>query len=196
MHARERQRQRELRGRQFRMAAYIAAGVAVLVAIVVGMVLSSRTQPGRTVSLQGAEHIEKGAQHVAYNSKPPTSGPHWNIGGEAPANWGIYEIPIADEAQIHNLEHGGIMIQYNCNDCLDLVSQLQDFYNRYVPAHRIPLFPSSSKIVIAPYPDMPTRITLTAWGRIDTFDAYDEDRIVKFVDAFREKGAPEAGRVP
>ena len=30
---------------------------------------------------------------------------------------------------------------------------------------------------------MPTRIALTAWGRIDTMETYDADRILKFVEA-------------
>jgi hypothetical protein len=99
-------------------------------------------------------------------------------------------VPIPDEAQIHNLEHGGIMVQRSC-DCPELVAQLQEFYSRWTPAHRLPSYPQSSKIVIAPYPGMQSRIALTAWGRIDTLDAYDEERIVRFIEAFRDHG-PEA----
>jgi len=165
-----------------------AAAVLVVVGIALFVVNRASAQPGRPVPNQGQTHIDKGQQHVAYNSKPPTSGPHWNLAGEAPVNWGIYTDPIPDEAQIHNLEHGGIMIQYNCSDCPELVAQLKDFYDRYVPTHKLPLFQNSSKIVIAPYPDMPNRIALTAWTRIDTFDNFDEERITKFIDAWRDKG--------
>ena len=35
---------------------------------------------------------------MAYNTKPATSGPHWNLAGEAPVPWGIYKDPIPDEA--------------------------------------------------------------------------------------------------
>ncbi|MBI4212896.1 MAG: DUF3105 domain-containing protein [Chloroflexi bacterium] len=196
VHARERQRQRELRARRIRLG-IVLAGVAAMAALLgVGIVASTRGLPGRSVALQGTDHIGKGVAHIAYNSTPPTSGPHWNIAGEGPVAWGIYDAPIPNEAQIHNLEHGGIMIQYNCSDCPELKQQLEDFYNRYVPTHRIPLFPNSSKIIVAPYPDMPSRVALTAWGRIDTLDAFDEERIIKFIEAFRDKGAPEAGRTP
>lgn len=147
-----------------------------------------KSQPGRFMQIQGAQHIDKGASHIAYNSKPPSSGPHWNISGEAPVNWGISDDPVPDEAQLHNLEHGGVMIQYNCRDCPELVTALKDFYNRYTPTHRLPFFPNSTKIVVAPYYDMPDRIALTAWSRIDTFNNYDEDRIVRFVEAYRDKG--------
>ena len=32
---------------------------------------------------------------------------------------------------------------------------------------------------------MKTRIALTAWTRLDTFDEFDENRIVRFIDAYR-----------
>jgi hypothetical protein len=191
LQAREQQRQRSRRRRTTRWALW--AAIAIVAVAGVGFLLARNVsgQPGRAMAIQGQQHIDKGQQHVAYNSKPPTSGPHWNILGEAPVAWGIYKEPIVEEGQIHNLEHGGIMIQYNCRDCPELVAQLEDFYNRFTAANKLPLFQNSTKIVVAPYYDMPNRIALTAWGRIDTFNDYDEDRITRFVQAFRDKG-PEA----
>ena len=40
-------------------------------------------------------------------------------------------------------------------------------------------------VILAPYPDMEPRIALTAWRRIDTMDAFDEKRILKFIRAYR-----------
>ena len=189
-HARGLQRQREVRRKQVRLAIWIGIAVAVAAVVAVFMLRSSQGQPGRSVPLQGSQHIGKGEQHIAYNTKPATSGPHWSIGGEAPVGWGIYKQPIPDEGMLHNLEHGGIAIQYNCRECPELVSALEDFYTRYTtnPSNRLPLYPGSTKIVVAPYDEMSTRIALTAWGRIDTMDNFDEERITRFVDAFRDKG--------
>jgi hypothetical protein len=39
-------------------------------------------------------------------------------------------------------------------------------------------------VILAPYPNLETRIALTAWGRIDTFEDFDEQRIVRFIDAY------------
>jgi hypothetical protein len=83
------------------------------------------------------------------------------------------------------------MIQYNCRDCPELVAQLEDFYNRYTEANKLPLFQNSTKIIVAPYYDMPSRIALTAWTHIDTMNDYDEERMIRFIQAFRDKG-PEA----
>jgi hypothetical protein len=166
----------------------IGVALAVAVAIAFVLVRSVQSQPGRNVPIQGQTHIDKAEKHVEYNSKPPTSGPHWNLAGEAPVAWGIYKVQIPDEGQIHNLEHGGVIISYNCTDCPELVEQLEGFYNGWTPANRLPLFPNSTKVIVAPYYTMSTRIALTAWGRIDTFDQYDEERIIKFIDAWRGKG--------
>ena len=177
-----------------RLALWVGIGLAV--AGVAAFLILSRSQsmPGRTVQIQGTSHIGKGDAHPAYNTKPATSGPHWNIGGEGPVAWGIHKEPIPDEGLVHNLEHGGIGIHYNCRDCPDLVAQLEDFYNTYTadPANRLPLYPGSTKLVVAPYYDMPTRIALTAWGRIDTLDSFDPERIKRFVDAYRDKGPEKA----
>ncbi|MBI3963107.1 MAG: DUF3105 domain-containing protein [Deinococcus sp.] len=134
--------------------------------------------PGLTVPLQGAQHVSAGEAHPPYNSTPPTSGWHY----DQPANWGIYTTSIPDEQQVHNLEHGGIMVQYRPDASPDLVQQLRQVVGRY-----------RSKVVLAPYPGLDAPIVLTAWGRIDQLGAFDEGRIVAFIDAYRNQG-PE--RVP
>ena len=40
-------------------------------------------------------------------------------------------------------------------------------------------------VILAPYPSMKHRIALTAWGKIDTLEAFDEKRITAFIDAYR-----------
>lgn len=190
-HARELQRQRETRRRQLRYVLWLGVPLVAIGLIVLFVVRSGQGEPGRRIAIMGANHIGKGQGHVPYNSKPPASGPHWSIAGEAPVPWGIYKEPIPDEAQIHNLEHGGVMIQYNCRDCPELVASIETFYNTWVPDNRLPLFPASSKIVVAPYYDMPTRIALTAWGRVDAMEEWDPARVIRFVEAYRSKVAPE-----
>lgn len=170
----------------------LGAGVLILAAIIaLGIWSGTRGQPGRTVAIQGAEHISLDQQHTGYNTRPATSGPHWS-GPGAPLPWGIYKEPQEDEALVHNLEHGGIGMHYNCRDCPELVERLEQLYNEYSSRNRLPLFPNSSKIIVSPYYDAPSRISLTAWGRIDQFDDFDEGRITRFLDAYRSKVAPES----
>ena len=125
--------------------------------------------PGQEVPLLGNTHIQKPTDpHVPYNSVPPTSGPHLHH----IANWGVSKTPIANELQVHNLEDGGVMIQYNCKNCDAMIAQLEKFAAKY------------KRVIVAPYPAMKTPIALTAWGRIDTLDTLDEARIERFVQAY------------
>ncbi|HSN73523.1 MAG TPA: DUF3105 domain-containing protein [Anaerolineae bacterium] len=132
----------------------------------------SAPKPGQFVADLGNRHIDQSlVGTVSYNSTPPTSGPH--LGNLAP--WGIHPQPIPNELQVHNLEDGGVMVQYNCPDgCPDLVAQLAEIVK-----------PFDHGVVLAPYPDMESRIALTAWTRIDTFDDFDAERIERFIKAYR-----------
>ncbi len=129
--------------------------------------------PGEFVPSLGNRHIastEVGL--ITYNSNPPTSGPHLPY----IAPWGISETSIPKELQVHNLEDGGVVVQYNCpqtsQECKTLIEKLAQIVRRY------------DHIVLAPYPGMSHKIALTAWSRIDKFNEFNEARIVKFIDAY------------
>lgn len=114
---------------------------------------------------------------------PPTSGPRqaWL------ADWGAHRVPVPHELQVHNLEHGGVILQYNCPEgCPDVVERLEA------------LARERDLVLVAPYPWMESRITLTAWERTEALDSLDEPRIRAFLDAWTGKrrheedaGAPE-----
>ena len=97
--------------------------MAVLVAVVVGY-FAYRAQanlPGTQMPDQGNLHIQSvDTPHVPYNSDPPTSGPHLPY----IAPWGIHTRPIERELQVHNLEDGGVVVQYNC-ECPEIVAKLK-----------------------------------------------------------------------
>ena len=163
-------------GRAARRRRNTALGIAaaVVVAVVVGYFAyqASANRPGVEFPDQGNLHIQTESEaHVPYNSDPPTSGPHLPY----LAPWGVHNVPITRELQVHNLEDGGVVIQYYCpNGCADLVDKLTAIVKGY-----------DRQVVLAPYPKMKTRIALTAWTRMDAFDDYDEGRIVRFIRAYR-----------
>ena len=151
------------------------AGIAVALAVVAAVVgyfayRAVADLPGTFVPSQGNAHVQFASDpHPPYNSDPPTSGPHL----EYIAPWGIHTRPVPKELQVHNLEDGGVVVQYNC-DCPDLVEKLAAAVKRY-----------KDHVILAPYPGMKSKIALTAWTRIDTFDEFDEARIVRFIEAYR-----------
>lgn len=119
-------------------------------------------------SLGNAHVANPSTPHVPYNSDPPTSGPHTPY----LAKWGIHDQPVPKEEQVHNLEDGGVVVQYNCPEgCPDLVEKLKAIVRRY------------DTVILAPYPGMDARIALTAWQRLEKFDDFDEGRIIRFIDA-------------
>jgi hypothetical protein len=152
----------------------IGGPVAVVAAMVIGY-FAYRAQadlPGQRLPDLGNFHLQtQDEPHPPYNSDPPTSGPH--LGYLAP--WGVHTRPIPKELQVHNLEDGGVLVQYHCPDgCADLVQKLEAIVKRY-----------PSQVILAPYPGMKHRIALTAWTRLDAFDDFDEGRIVRFIRAYR-----------
>ncbi|HEX9756919.1 MAG TPA: DUF3105 domain-containing protein [Nitrospiria bacterium] len=132
--------------------------------------VSLQKEPGRTVPGLGNEHIDHPiVPHEPYNSNPPTSGPHTRYIAE----WGVHEIPIPLEEQVHNLEDGGVLIQYNCPDgCDPWKKQMGELARKY------------DRLVVAPYPLMDSKLALTAWEKIQIFNDYDENKIIEFIDAY------------
>lgn len=70
---------------------------------------SSKPKPGERFTDQGADHLTD-ISGIAYNSNPPTSGSHFPVW----AKRGVYDRVLSDGHLIHSLEHGYIVISYNC----------------------------------------------------------------------------------
>ena len=143
--------------------------------------------PVQTFDDQGREHLPVGQRYDFYNSDPPTSGPH----SSQPADWGVHEEPVAKEMQVHNLEHGGVAVLYDCSagvaltdaQCRELGVQLAVIVQGDISAGKL--------VLMSPYAGMEHRIALTAWGTLDTLDAFDAGRIQAFIDHYERLFNPE-----
>ncbi len=140
----------------------LGAGAVIVAAAVAGVLLlglggaSSTAQTleaaGCTLETlpgQGQRHIEHRIKGFKYNSFPPTSGPHFPV----PAPWGVYTEPVDQIRLIHNLEHGGIVIQYGSRVPKSQVNAILAWYQGGNP----------NGIVIAPLPALRNEISLGAW---------------------------------
>lgn len=158
-------------------------GVTVLVlgGIIVASSLSPENQPslGEEIELQPATHITVGESHPDYSSNPPTSGWHY----ASPAEWGASIDPIDDETAIHNLEHGGVWISYH-PEKIDqaTIDQLTDLVRGY-----------RSKVILSPRAGNDAPIAIASWGRLQSFDQFDESQLRQFIEQNKNKG-PE--RIP
>ncbi len=169
--------------------AFIIGGIAVAV-IGIGIILaiqdnktkkfevnedsSKTTAIGQEFSNQGQTHINPGQSHDAYNSNPPTSGPHYT----EPAKWGVYSTPLQDEQAIHNLEHGGIWISYKGIDD-QTKAQLETIAKA-----------NSGTVIMSPREGDEAKIVLASWTRMEKLDSYDEAKILEFIRSNKNK-SPE-----
>lgn len=125
----------------------------------------------------GVRHLALGSPIPAYNSNPPTSGPH----APAPAPCGIYRQPVSDPAQLHSMEHGAVVIQYHPDLPPDQLTELEAI--DWSPV---------DEVIVAPRLDNPAPVALTAWTRRLLLEQVDVEVIVGFEREFGNQ-SPEGG---
>ena len=159
------------------MRRLLIAGLAVGLAAAPAL---SQDGPGRKMPDRGQGHVDVG-KAIQYAEYPPTSGQHWPV----VAKWGVvYPEALPDEVYVHNLEHGGIVLLYKCaTPCPEVVPQLTELLGS-LPKSKY----GYPKVVISPNSRIKTRFALLAWTRLDEFDKLDRDRVVRFVQAWQDKG--------
>jgi hypothetical protein len=131
----------------------------------------------REPELLPATHIPDG-QKATYSSTPPSSGNHYS----RPVQVGGYTEPIPNERQVHNLEHGHVMVQYRGLSSAQ-IDALQEI-----------VLDDPQMVLLAPYPDMEPVVAFTSWGKIQTCDAWTETvpaLATYFIDRNRDN-APES----
>ncbi len=178
----------------YRLAVLGGAAAATLVVVVVAVALVGRGDGGQESVQQAmdaagctfATYPDQGQQHVAsydakvkYNSFPPTSGTHHQI----PVIWGAYTEPVPTVAEVHNLEHGGVVLHYG--DKVDAATreQLRTFYEE-----------TPNATLLSPLPKLGNKISLTAWTKLATCERLDATAFAAFRSAFRGNG-PERFRI-
>lgn len=134
------------------------------------------TAPGEYYQAQSRDHIQSGAEHLAYNSNPPTGGWHY----DQPAQTGIYDTEFPDEKLVHNLEHSHIWIAYKPDLSADQIEKLADLAKDY-----------GSKIIMTPRAANDSPIAFVAWEHLLKMELYDEAMARKFIEAYRGLVGPE-----
>jgi hypothetical protein len=174
--------------RRQRMILYglAASGVVLLAAVVLFFVLSRRDSGEdvaaamqaagctyQTFPSEGRVHVNDLAAKVDYKTFPPTSGRHYGI----PAIWDIYDRPINQLQSVHNLEHGGVVIQYGDDVPRPQIDRIAQFYRD-----------DPNGMLVAPLPGLNDQIALTAWTHMAKCERFDEQAFTTFRDVFRGRG--------
>jgi hypothetical protein len=113
---------------------------------------------------------------VSYPQSPPVGGNHSPI----LQNCGFYRTPVENEHAVHSLEHGAVWITYRPDLPAGDVAALR------VLAQRM------SYVLVSPFPDLPTPVVASAWGRQLRLNSAGDPRLDQFLRAFRRGSqAPE-----
>jgi hypothetical protein len=126
---------------------------------------------------------------VQYNHNPPTSGCHYNQGGNnpAPIQPGVYDQEIDAEYWVHNLEHGYVAVLYNCpTGCSDVVQQLITWRKSLPPD---PLANQQqagvinyAKVIVLPWHTMSVKFAAVSWDYYQGWNTFDIKAIQAFYD--------------
>lgn len=176
----ERRRAAATRGRRRRVVIWsaVVVGVAVIIVfLVAGSPLPEELSEVETFPQMGRDHLAQGETPPDYNSSPATSGDH----SAAAAECGIYTSEVPDQVQVHNLEHGTVVIQYQPDLDPTEIQALQE-YARTKAGH----------ILVAPRADLDDPVVVTSWTRMLRLPAADIDTIDVYYDQFVFSG-PEVG---
>lgn len=166
--------------------------------------------PGAVVADQGRDHKSKEENDkFRYNSYPATSGPH-------DEDWirpGIYNTPQDKYKLIHSLEHGYVVVHFNCEGSKAqrlkgsewMVAKAHDDEGDVdqdsTPSAEIKTDCELGKIladfgnkvgmkkfIVTPDESIKYPVVMTAWNRILEMKNFDEKLATNFVNAFRNKG--------
>jgi hypothetical protein len=134
-------------------------------------------------ALDSANHVTAPPPRDDYNTWPPTSGPHhpeW-------APYQVFDEPVEQYRLVHNLEHGGIVIQYGSDVPQSTVDEVVEWWRN-----------DPNGIVVAPFPELGDEIALAAWtapeggeggtSYLARLPRFDEDAFDAFVDAYGFRG--------
>jgi hypothetical protein len=140
--------------------------------------------------VQIASHPIEGNQHapvcspLTYGTNPPSSGDHYGVW----ADYQTYGVPFPRGFWVHSLEHGAIVMTYNCTDgCADDVAYAQALIDS-LPAD---CGSGARRVILTPDPELDVRFAASAWGFTLRADCFDRDAFASFIAEHYDHG-PES----
>lgn len=104
---------------------------------------------------------------VKYDATPPIGGDHSAYWADASGT--VYPNPIANENAVHALEHGSVWVTYRQGlPAADVAKLAAD-----VKGHNY--------VLMSPYPNLKTKVSLQAWGYQLFVDSVTDPRITQFI---------------
>lgn len=144
----------------------------------------SDDKPGKPIEVQKATVLAEG-QPFEYASTPPTSG-GYRVGE---LRFGVHTEEIAEALQVYALHGSAVLVQYGPQTPEDVIKLITGFVERL----RSEKPDKYCRLIAAPYAKLEgQKIALTAWGRLDLLESYNEARMTAFINEWLDKGPQKA----
>lgn len=142
----------------------------------------------QTYAPDPANHVPEGTP-ITYSTNPPSSGSHYPIW----ANFLEYNAPVADGYLVHSLEHGAVLLTYDCdpNACSPPAGVLEALraVRNAVPTDPLCDPAIRVRVILAPRPANDVPVAASAWGATYKADCVDAPSLSKFITDFYAKTA-------
>ena len=163
-----------------------------------------------TPPLQAGVHVAIGTDITSWDSNPPSSGEHYPIW----AAYQAYSTPVPRGYYVHDLEHGGVVIVYNCavgdagqevpldtsdggdagaGPCPSVAAQLQAIIDAFPNDPKCDPSQGQPRVrfVLTPDPLLDVPVAATAWGWTYKADCVDPATLSKFAKDHYDQGTEE-----
>ncbi len=121
---------------------------------------------------------------VTYPENPPLGGPHYSVW----AAFTTYDAPVPWGFLVHSMEHGAVILTYNCPDgCPDVLSAFENIQATKTDPVCTDM-PTQNRIVVVPDPDLPVPVAAVAWENAYLATCLDVPSLQAFVDTHYGNG--------
>jgi hypothetical protein len=138
-------------------------------------------------AIEGFNHVDV-CSYVDYHTLPPSSGDHYPYW----AAYLTYDQPVPEGYWVHNLEHGTIVLSYNCGEagCADDIAAAQQMMDQF------PVDPVCTqagdgvrhRLLMTPDPRLDVRFAASAWGWTLRANCFDASAFLAFANAHYGQG--------
>ena len=130
---------------------------------------------------EGANHTARACLPVTWASNPPASGTHYG-------SWPVfraYDQPVPWGFLLHGMEHGAVVLAYNCPDgCAADVAAAKEVMAA------VPHRPKCARapVILTPDPGLSSRFAAAAWGHVMRASCFDRRAFATFIAQHANQG--------
>jgi hypothetical protein len=186
-------------GARARLILYAVAASGILALIVVIAIValgggsSGSEKAGKAIVAAGCryKHYPAQARSPHYTSLNPSPAPSWNSFPPSSGRhfyqwvlWGNYTEPVPLIKEVHNLEHGGMIVHYGNRVSKEDIAKIDAFWQD-----------DPTAMLVSPLPRLGNKISMTAWTNWAECTHFNQKAFDSFQSAFRYHG-PESSVFP